>query len=240
MKTQTVCANLSSRAALLMVLSVVSAQALSACGGVSYREVPGSGTSPSSSSNSGSSDQTYTDDEGNTYHDTSSDDYSSESSASETYQITSTFKLAGPDASSGSTYTRTGISTDNLLKITVTGGQPTQIASGGNYVAGYTCIRVSVTVNGDTQDAFVTNTGHDGWGYCYGAKSSVTLDFSGSLSPGHGTVSVRVSDAQYDNCRLYGNFMSGGCPISSVYTVNGSPSHYIQGRMQIQVNSPAL
>ncbi len=223
--------------AALALLLLVGA---SACGGVSYREVPGSSTTPSSSSSgdtSGSgSDSGYTD--------TSFDDDTTISEEEEdgSYTITSSFKIAGPKASSGSSYTRSGISTDNVLRVTVTGGQPTTIAS-GSYTAQYSCMRVTVTVGSDTQEAFVTNTGSDGTGSCAGAKSSETLDFSGSLTPGHGSVSVKVSEAQYDNCSNqwpWYNIAMSGCALHDVYTYGTSASHYVQGRLSVEVNSPAL
>ena len=232
-------------ARLLAVISVMSAMG-SACGGVAYREVPGSETTPSSSSGGS------TDSGSDPYTDTSGDETSSDSE--NTYSISTSFKIAGPGASSGSSYTRSGISTDSLLKVTVSGGQPTTIAAGG-MTAQYSCMRVTVTVGSDTQEAFVTNTGSAGTGTCQGAVASQTLDFSHTLTPGHGTVSVKVSEAQYDNCsnqyselcswgNMYCyypysfNIAASGCALHNVYSVNGAASHYVQGKLTIQVNTP--
>ncbi len=115
-----------------------------------------------------------------------------------------------------------GILTDSVLRVQFNPGVPQfGYRADGVTLSGYTiglnCYRVNVTVLGKTLTAFVSTTGSAGVGYCAGAATSHTLDFSDRLTPGHGPVEVRVSNAQYDNCRGYGNPYQGGCILQPVY-----------------------
>lgn len=129
-------------------------------------------------------------------------------------------------------FTATQIDTDNLLQVTVTLGQPTTIPGTG-YTAEYSCAQFMVTVLGQSQTVFLSNTGSPGYGYCNGAQTSQMVDFSSRLTTGHGPVSVTVTNVSYDNCRLYGDVYGYGCPMTAVYS-----THILTGALSIVVNTP--
>jgi hypothetical protein len=148
-----------------------------------------------------------------------------------------TFKIAGsttpPPGSTrpaATSQTITGIFTDNKLQITVGGGDPGAVGNTG-YTAAFSCLRVNVTVLGQTQTAFVSNTGAPGWGYCSGAQPTQTLDFTSRVTQGHQAVTIKIDSPMYDNCRLYGNIYSYGCPMTAVYW-----NHIVNGSIEVHTN----
>jgi hypothetical protein len=209
---------------------ILMASSLSACGGQAYREnggtptnttgnIPGSSSGPTTPTTTGS-DPTVVGTVDNTIP-----------MQSEEFTLAGTTTPPNGSTRPGPmTHTISGIITDNRLRVVVSGG-PAQPFSGGGFTVGLNCLQVRVTVNGSSQTAFVTNTGSPGYGYCNGAVASQTLNFDGQATPGHGAMSVTIDNPMYDNCRLYGNIYSGGCPITAVYW-----SHQVDVKVGVQTN----
>jgi hypothetical protein len=188
-------------AALLLAWGV------SACGGVAIPNSPVDNDGIDSDGGYLSGD---TDEDGS---DGGSSEDEDDQAADSTQAYTWTVKMDGHD----DVEVLNEIYTDDLLEIEVTGLSASAV-SGSGYSAVYSCVRVQVEVEGETQTAFVTNTGADGTGVCAGAVARQTLDFSHRMSSGHGEVEITITDAEYDNCRLYGFLSLSGCPMSSVYS----------------------
>ncbi len=189
-----------------------------ACGGGSMK--PGTGDLDDNSGN----DTSGTDDPG------LGDDYSNPDASYPS--ISEDFEIEGGNGS----FTKSGIYTDSVLKVTVTAGQPTTVPGTG-YTAMFSCLKYKVTVGTKSYTVFVSNTGSAGWGNCYGAVTSKTLDFSDQLYAGHPRMSVKVSNPMYDNCRLYGNIYGTGCPLTSVYNQTSTHrGHIVTGNLEIHTD----
>lgn len=125
------------------------------------------------------------------------------------------------------TYSTSGISTDNIFKVTVTSASPTTLPCTG-YTANYSCVQYTITVGSRSQTATVSYGTPPQGSPCalINAASSVTLDFSDQATTGHGALSVKVSQIQSDNCRanqwayaMYGTaaVQAYGCAMTPVY-----------------------
>jgi hypothetical protein len=125
---------------------------------------------------------------------------------------TSDFKIYGAKAigtaGGPSSVTLSNIQADSILKVAVVASSP-GISSGNGYQAQFDCVKFSVKVGNSTQTAFLTTTNRDGTGVCQGARAKVTLDFSSQLTPGHGPMSIEVSDPYFDNCYNNNSFPNG-------------------------------
>lgn len=122
--------------------------------------------------------------------------------------------------------------TDNTLIVTLTG----QGAINGNYTLGVSCLQFTVTVGGTQQTALVSTTGSTppSSGPCSKATAVAILDFSYLATPGHGPLSVTISQPAYDNCAQnygwYGLYYSG-CPLHSVQY-----PHVVTGQYQVHTS----
>jgi len=84
------------------------------------------------------------------------------------------------------------VNTDNLLQVQVT-AQPDPVTVGN-----YTCAQFSLQALGNTQSTGILAVNGGGLN-CSGASSTTgTIDFSTRLSPGHGPVTITISNAQTD------------------------------------------
>lgn len=149
-----------------------------------------------------------------------------------------TFQLTGGQAttmtSSATNPVPMRVSTDTLLRVKVRAGNPVTFQTAG-WAVGFNCQRFTVTVEGQSLEAFVLRQGYTptvASDPCFSAESVATLDFSGRLSPGHGAITLEASGAQYDNCHYYNEPRAGGCPVHQVYS-----THRIEGKFEIEVNS---
>jgi hypothetical protein len=150
---------------------------------------------------------------------------------------TYSFKMTG----SGNAVTTTGgsmnVSTNTLLKVAVSTGQHYGINGASGYTVGFNCEQFTVTVLGESQTVFVKAPNYVNYytpynDPCASAQTSATLDFSDRLGPGHNSVTIQVSNAMYDNCRLYNDPYNGGCPMTSVYS-----THTVGGQLQVFTNT---
>ncbi len=157
-----------------------------------------------------------------------------------TYSFTET-GIGGTSA----TYTTPAILTDTVLQVTVTAASAgaLSLATGySNFTANYGCISYNVTVLGQTMTTNILspNPGYDE--NCPEAASSQMLDFSSRLTPGHGAVTVEISNPAYDfYCQMWESGYPGiynpytyndYCPLRAVYkthTVAGSLSIAVDG-----------
>jgi hypothetical protein len=206
---------------------------LTGCGGTPYQD-----TSTSTTTSAGSTTSTTT----STTTSSSSD--GSDSTTDTAPDISSTFSLNGPGGTTTS-YSTT-VNTDNTLKVEIIAGGAGQMSLSGysNYEATYGCISYEVTALGTTQQTgtLAVSTNYDVSFNCYGSPTSTVLDFSSSLSPGHGDISVTVQPVGYDfYCQycedypsLFGYACSGYCPLHSIYK-----SHTVTGTMVIEVDGTA-
>jgi hypothetical protein len=152
--------------------------------------------------------------------------------------IQMSFSLNGTN-SGNETYTSQPITTDNLLKVRLTAlPAGTNIGSATNFTANYGCVGFTVTALGMAVDSQPLSSGGSMTGMCNNGSSQV-IDFSGRLSPGHGTITLTVSKARYDwYCMLYMYYpwLMGGnatmyCPLHPVYQY-----HTVEGELQVQTN----
>jgi|GEM_PF-1712989 len=204
----------------------------------------GTTTTDGSTTDSGSTTDTTTDGSGTTG--------SSTTSESVLPAITESFTVSGSSGTSPS-YTTT-VNTDNLLKIKVTAGGAGQITDPNYGFSGtYGCVSYKVTVLGSTQTTKLLAVGSQSDMLsainCPGASTSQVLDFSGRLTSGHGSITVKVEAAAYDfYCRgcetypwLYNAYPYGAyscslyCPSRPVYQ-----THTVTGNLDIQVNGTSL
>lgn len=121
---------------------------------------------------------------------------------------TYSFKVNGPNGAIKS-QVFPATSTDNILKVTVITNSYGSV-EGSNQSVGYNCVQYNVTVRpqgatsgGSTKQAFVSLTGQPGTGKCQGALAQPVLDFSSTLTTGHGAMEVSIAATNSDNCRKY-------------------------------------
>ena len=207
------------------------ALSLSACGGTAYTEVPVGSTG----NNSSSGDTSLTD------TDTSTLDGGEAEATGSLAPLSWDVILTG---SSGTNPTDTyggNVSTESILKVTLT-LNPQMAVQGTGYTAAVGCVRLRVKALGYTKTV-VVKTESPSSVYAFGAvESSVCknasanpeLDFSSYLnSSGNSNITFEVSNAEYDNCRLYGGYgiYYSGCPLTSVYR-----THEVSVNLQIHTN----
>lgn len=148
----------------------------------------------------------------------------------------------------------TDIFTDNLLQVTLT-GQPPQTLPCTSTTPQYSCETFTVTV-GTLSKLVTVSYGNPTIGACAGVPNSQTVDFSSQTVHGvNQTYSVKISNPQIDNCRLFygsasihGTILSSG---SSIWIPAGAGYHYggcimdtaydnyiVSATVGISVNSP--
>jgi hypothetical protein len=146
-----------------------------------------------------------------------------------------------PNGVAVGSYSTSGISTDNIFKVTLTSGAPTSIPCTG-YTANYSCVQYTVTVGARSQTATVSYGTPPQGSPCanLNATNSVTLDFSDQATVGHGPLAVKVSQPQSDNCHAnpyayawYGAYavQYTGCQMAPVYD-----NQIVSGTLSIVTN----
>ena len=127
------------------------------------------------------------------------------------------------------------IATSRTLKIKVTPlGAPNLTLPGyTNWVFPYGCLRLQVKVNGTTQTTKILKVAGVSQGatsQCADAPTYQVLDFTNAMT-GNGTITVSVSNAEYDNCR-YTWPMNYGCSMSAVFK-----THMAEATIATQVDN---
>lgn len=212
---------------------------------------PRRNTTPASSSNTTSSNTTTSTTNESTGTVTTNET-TSEPSVEPLPAITESFTVSGASGTTPS-YTTT-VDTDNVLRVKVTAEAAGQVTDPTYGFSGtYSCVSYKVTVLGSTQTTKLLAVGSNTdllAGYnCPGAAGSQILDFSSRLTPGHGTITIKVEASTYDfYCRgcesspwLYNAYPYGPyscslyCPSRPVYK-----THSVTGTLSIQVNGTHL
>jgi hypothetical protein len=218
---------------ITVIASLAAIALLTGCGGTPYQSSTTTTTSTGSTSTTTSTGTSTT---------TSSD--GSTTTTDTAPDISTSFSLNGPGGTTTS-YSTT-VNTDNTLNVEIIAGGAGQMSLSGysNYEATYGCISYEVSALGTTQQTgtLAVSSNYDVSFNCYGAPTSTVLDFSSSLSPGHGDITVTVTPVGYDfYCQycedypsLFGYACSGYCPLHSIYK-----SHTVTGTMVIQVDGTA-
>lgn len=124
------------------------------------------------------------------------------------------------------------IQTSRTLKVKVSPLAAPNLTLPGytNWVFPYGCVRLQVTVNGVTKTTDilkVDGVAQDASSVCANSASFQVLDFSNDVS-GNGPSSIKVSNAQYDNCR-YINPLTYGCSMSAIFQ-----NHIVSSTITIQ------
>lgn len=214
---------------ITVITSLLTAGLLVGCGGTPYATFTPNSSTTSAATTSTTTTTTTTSSTGST------------TTTSNLPAITDNFSLNGP----GGTVTSysTSVNTDNVLSVEITAGAAGQMTLGtySNYSATYGCISYSVEANGYTQSTGTLAVSSDsGTDYnCPSAAQSATLDFSSTLSPGHGETTITVTPIGYDfYCQycesypsLFGYACAGYCPLHSIYK-----THTVTGTIAITVN----
>ena len=189
---------------------------LSACGSQVAQQAS---TSSSSSSSSSSTSGTQTSATGNIYN------------LAEAPEFTAQINGAGGLVPSVSTT----LATSRTLKVKVTPLSAPNLNLPGytNWVFPYGCIRLQVKVNGTTQTTQilrVDGVSQSSTSACASAPTYQVLDFTNAMT-GNGSVTVTVSNAEYDNCR-YTWPMNYGCSMSAIYK-----THLVAATIATQVDN---
>jgi hypothetical protein len=101
-----------------------------------------------------------------------------------------------------------------------------------NWVFPYGCMSMQVTVNGVTKSTGilqVPGVTQSSDSVCANSPTFAVLDFSNDVS-GNGSSSVKVSNADYDNCR-YVNPLTYGCGMSAIFQ-----THIVSADVSIQTD----
>ena len=119
-----------------------------------------------------------------------------------------------------------------LVKVAPLAAPNLTLAGYTNWVFPYGCMSVSVTVNGVTKTSGILRV--DGvaqvsGSVCANSPTFAVLDFSNDVS-GNGTSSVKISSADYDNCR-YVNPLTYGCGMSAIFQ-----NHIVSSDITIQTD----
>lgn len=133
------------------------------------------------------------------------------------------FVVSGP--SGGAPGFSASVRATRYLSVTVKAGVSGYAISGlPEAHVGFNCEMFTIRANGVSRNVFVKRTSYTdvyrglvGYDPCQNADTSATVDFSNDLKGDTEPVTVTVSNAYYDNCRLYGDLLHGGCPLSQVY-----------------------
>jgi hypothetical protein len=229
--------NLKGRSPRYLASAALLALSLSACGGTAYQEVPISDT-----------DQDATSSSTDAIDDSASLDGGEAEASGELAPIGWDANLTG--YSDSETYGGS-ISSESILKVTLSIDSQGVIPNTGYDVA-VGCMKVSVTALGYKKTVTIrAESPSNVYGYgsyesseCKDAETNPELDFSTYLnSGGNSGISVKLSEAYYDNCHNYGlaayyAYLSGvsptnysGCPINKVYS-----THQVGVSLQIHTN----
>lgn len=160
-----------------------------------------------------------------------------------------------PAGVAAGTFSYGPITTDNLLKVTLTSNSPTAepCSTATKY---YSCVQWTVTATDGTytqSQNVKVSYGNPSTGPCAGLPNNQTISFN--PSSGHGPITLSVTQPQIDNCRLYygyaNNFNSVLSPGYQTWIAPGNGSWYggcamgvaydnyiTSGSMSIQTNTP--
>ena len=122
------------------------------------------------------------------------------------------------------------IQTSRTLKVKITPLSAPNMTLPGytGFVFPYGCLRMQVTVNGQTQTTGVLRVDAIASVTCSTAPTYQVLDFSNAVT-GNGVTNVTISNADYDNCRAWGNTFAYGCSMSAMFA-----NHVAAATAQIQ------
>jgi len=204
----------------ISLLPALLALSLSACGGTAYTEAPSNSAGSSTSSSNGSD-----------YYDSSElgdlleggDGEAEGLLAPSSWDAT----LTGSEGNKPKSTYGGRVSAESILRVSLT-LNPQLAVQGTGYTAAVGCVRVRVKALGYTKTVVVkaespTNVyafGAYESSICKDAKTNPVLDFSSYLnSGGNSNITLEVSNAEYDNCRLLGGYglYYSGCPLTNVY-----------------------
>lgn len=145
-------------------------------------------------------------------------------------------KISGAAGSSPSQVYSVGTSRTLRIKVTPVSAPNMAIAGFGAWNFAYGCAAVQVHVNGASQMTQMLRVGSVAQAQnspCANAPTSQILNFDNAMS-GAGTVSVIVSNAQYDNCRTM-DPNAYGCAMKAVWT-----DHFVGSKVAIQTDNTWL
>jgi|GEM_PF-3148589 len=217
----------------MLLTGALAALSLSACGGTAYTEIPVDGDDQNTTS--GNTDTTNTDDSGDEL--AGGDDEADGMLAPLSWDPV----ITGSGGTNPSDSYGGNIATESILKVSLT-LNPQVAVQGTGYTAAVGCVRVRVKALGYTKTVVVraeNPTNVYGYGAyessdCTNAETNPTLDFSSYLNSG-GTddISLEISNAEYDNCRLLGGYgiYYSGCALTSVYK-----THEVSLNLEIHTN----
>lgn len=145
------------------------------------------------------------------------------------------FKITGSGTAAATNGAALKVQTDTTIKVRIQAGDGLPMQPGG-YSIGFNCELFRVTVGTVTKTAFVKKQSYQSVQNdpCVGASTTWASDFSNTLAPGHGDVSIKINGAMYDNCRLQGGYgpYYGGCgPLTTVYS-----THPVDGKLDVFTN----
>ncbi|MFZ9596051.1 MAG: hypothetical protein ACO3A2_08240 [Bdellovibrionia bacterium] len=109
------------------------------------------------------------------------------------------------------------IKTDNRFMVQIRAGAPSNVPCTG-FLAAYSCLQMKVTVGSDSRTVLLPYGSPPAGSPCANAPTQANLDFSSQATPGHDTLSVRISEVQSDNCRQFGYPQQSGCFLSPLFT----------------------
>jgi hypothetical protein len=210
------------------------ALSLSACGGTAYIDAP----VDSAGSNSSSGQQEYDPAE-------LGDSTRLEGGEAEAEGLLAPLSwdatLTGTEGSKPKSTYGGRVSTESILRVSLS-LNPQLAIQGTGYTAAVGCVRVRVKALGYTKTVVVKAehpTNVYGFGayessICKDASTNPVLDFSTYLnSGGNSNITLEVSNAEYDNCRLLGGhgLYYSGCPLTNVYK-----THEVSLNLEIHTN----
>jgi hypothetical protein len=148
------------------------------------------------------------------------------------------FKVFGQSLATQENGAQIVVSTDTQLLLALEAGQGLPL---GGFTIGFNCEWFRIRVGGVARLAFVKKASYPflnwpNYDPCAAAKTTWADDFSTALTPGHGPITIKIDQAQYDNCAGYDRpgfvgVNNGGCVLHSVY-----PSHGITGYLKAYTN----
>jgi hypothetical protein len=119
-----------------------------------------------------------------------------------------------------------------LVKVSPLSAPNLTLAGYTNWVFPYGCMSLQVTVNGVTKSTGilqVPGVTQSSDSVCANSPTFAVLDFSNDVS-GNGASSVKISNADYDNCR-YVNPLTYGCGMSAIFQ-----THIVSSDITIQTD----
>jgi hypothetical protein len=145
-------------------------------------------------------------------------------------------KISGPSGSYPSQSYSVGTSRTLRVKVTPLSAPNMAIAGYGSWNFAYGCAAVQVYVNGTaqmTQMLRVGSVAQSANSPCANAPTYQILNFDNAMSGGT-SVSVIVTNAQYDNCRTK-DPSAYGCAMKAVWT-----NHFVGANIAIQTDNTWL